>query len=114
MGSEFPKVITDLPEAEIPFPGVRGWIAQGEDHQLVFFEMKPTADVPPHSHEYDQWGVVLEGEMELTIGEDARVYGPGDDYVIPAGVTHSARFLSRARVLDFFSESARYRQKGLR
>lgn len=113
MAPGFPQVITNLPEAELPFEGVRGWIAQGETHQLVFFEMERTAQVPGHSHDYAQWGVVLEGEMELTIGEDARVYGPGDDYVIPAGVTHSARFLSRARVLDFFSERARYRHKGV-
>ncbi len=52
--------------------------------------------------------------MELTIGEKTRVYGRGDDYVIPAGVTHSARFLSRTRVLDFFSEKARYRHKSVK
>ncbi len=107
----FPDVITGLPEADIPFEGVRGWIVQGETHQLVFFEMEPTAEVPEHTHDYPQWGVVLEGEMELRIGGEAKVYGKGDDYVIPSGVMHSARFLSQARVMDFFSERSRYRTK---
>ncbi len=114
MASGFPKVITDMPKAEIPFHGVRGWIAQGQNHQLVFFEMEPTAEVPGHSHDYAQWGVVLDGEMELTIGEKTMIFGRGDDYVIPAGVSHSARFLTRTRVLDFFSEKTRYRHKGVK
>lgn len=107
----YPKVITDLPEAEIPFAGVRGWIAQGEDHQLLFFDMESTAVVPEHSHGYAQWGTVLEGEMELSIGGKARVYRRGEDYTIPAGVKHSARFLTRSRVMDFFQEKARYEHK---
>jgi len=41
----------DLPEADIPFEGVKGWIAQGESHQMVFFEMEPFRRVPEHSHE---------------------------------------------------------------
>ncbi len=111
MGPEYPKVITDLPEADLPFEGVRGWIAQGEDHQLVFFSADPSTDVPPHSHVYAQWGVVLEGRMELTVGGEARVYKKGEDYVIPPGVEHSARFLTPVRVLDYFGEKARYRSK---
>lgn len=108
----FPKVITDMPEADVPFRGVRGWIAQGEDHQLVFFEIEPDAEVPEHRHEYTQWGVVLDGELELTIEGETRVYGKGQDYVIPPHAKHSATCLSRARVVDLFLERARYRPKG--
>lgn len=107
----YPKVITDLPEADLPFGGVRGWIAQGVDHQLVFFRAEPSAKVPAHAHDYTQWGVVLEGRMELTVGGEARVYETGDDYVIPPGVEHAARFLTSVRVLDFFGERDRYQPK---
>lgn len=112
MRQEYPGVITDMPEADLPMEGVRGWIAQGENHQLVFFRADAAADVPAHSHAYAQWGVVLEGEMELTVGGEARVYRKGEDYLIPAGVEHSARFLTPVRVLDLFQERARYRPKG--
>ena len=106
-----PDFITSLPEVEIPVPGVRGWLLQGEEHQAVFFEIEPIGEIPPHSHS-DQWGVVLEGEMELTIGGETRRYGVGDSYHIPAGVRHSARFLSHFKALDFFNEPDRYRRKG--
>jgi len=97
----FPKVITDLPEADVQFRGVRGLLAQGESHQIVFFEIEPFAEVSEHSHDSPQWGIVVEGKMELTIGDETRVYENGDEYFIPAHTKHSARFLSKFRSIDF-------------
>jgi quercetin dioxygenase-like cupin family protein len=107
----FPKVITDLPEAEVQFKGVRAWILQSEKHQLVFFEFEPSARVPEHSHEYPQWGMMIEGKMELTVNGKTRIIEKGDEYVIPARAKHYVRFLSKCRVMDFFSEKMRYRPK---
>ena len=38
---DFPDMITNLPEADIPFKGVRGWVVQGEDQQVVFLDIEP-------------------------------------------------------------------------
>lgn len=103
----FPAVITDLPEIDVPLEGVKGWLSQGDGHQVVFFEIQPIGEVPLHSHG-EQWGIVIEGEMELTIGDSTRRYGPGDSYHIPAGVEHGAVFLSRFRAIDIFADSDRY------
>ena len=109
--AEFPEMITRLPKADIPIPGVRAWVSQAVDHQVIFFDIDPIGKIPPHSHG-DQWGIVVEGEMELTIGDETRRYRPGDSYHIPAGVVHSATFLSHFRAIDVFAESARYRTIG--
>jgi len=106
----FPRLITRLPEAEIPLSGVQAWISQADDHQVVFFEIAPGQAVPPHSHG-EQWGIVVEGEMELTIGGETRRCGPGDSYHIPAGVEHSAKFLSHFRAIDIFADANRYAVK---
>lgn len=107
----FPNVITCLPEADVRFKGVRAWILQGERHQLVFFEMEPSAQVPEHSHDYSQWGIMIEGKMELTIDSKPRIIEKGDEYVIPAKAKHYVRFLNKCRVIDFFSEKTRYKTK---
>jgi len=109
----FPEVITHLPEADVQFKGVRAWIAQGEKHQIVFFEMEPSAQVPEHSHDYPQWGIMIEGKMELTIDGKTKLIEKGDDYVIPAKAKHYVRFLSKSRVIDLFSEKTRYKTKSL-
>jgi quercetin dioxygenase-like cupin family protein len=107
----FPRLVTDLPEADIQFRGVRGWIAQGESHQIVFLEIEPSGEVSEHSHGSPQWGIVVEGKIELTIGGETRFYEKGDEYFIPAHTKHSAKFLSKFRSIDFFGEKMRYKPK---
>jgi quercetin dioxygenase-like cupin family protein len=113
-GRGFPEVITCLPEADIQIKGVRARILQGEKQQLVFFEMESSAKVPEHTHDYSQWGIMIEGKMELIIEGTPRICEKGDEYVIPARAKHYARFLTKSRVIDFFSERNRYRPKPVR
>ena len=106
----FPGPIQALPEADISFRGIRGWLLAGERGQVVFMDIAPIGEVPPHAHGA-QWGVVVEGEMVLTIGRETRTYRRGDSYFIPAGVVHSALFKSRVLVVDFFADADRYQPK---
>ncbi|MGY5852500.1 MAG: cupin domain-containing protein [Candidatus Thorarchaeota archaeon] len=103
----YPDCIKNLPKAKIDFPGVQGWVAQGDNHQIVFFEIEPTGEVPPHSHAA-QFGSVFEGEIVLTIGDEVRTYTKGDTYYIPAVVIHKAKFKTFTRVMDFFDDPNRY------
>lgn len=107
----YPEILTNLPEADIPFDGVKGWISQSEDHQIVFMEIEAIGIVPEHSHGA-QWGIVVEGEMELTIGGNTKTYVKGDIYFIPEEVVHSANFLSKTWVIDFFADKLRYSSRG--
>ena len=107
MKEPFPKIIKKLPEADIPFEGVRGWISQNVDHQIVFFEIEAIGAVTEHSH-CAQWGIVVEGNMDLTIGGKTKNYQEGDSYFIPDGVLHSAVFHEKTRAIDFFADNKRY------
>ena len=95
---------------DIMFDGVNGWISQAAGHQVVFFEIEPIGEVSAHSHGA-QWGIVVDGEMELTIGGAAKTYRKGDSYFIPEGVVHSAVFKSKTWVIDFFADRERYKPK---
>lgn len=55
-----------------------------------------------------QWGTVVGGEIEFTIGGVTKVYRPGDSYAIPAGVEHGAQIKAGTRVIDVFEEADRY------
>ena len=112
--SDYPETITCLPEAEIHIKGAKAWILQAASSQLVFFQFEPNTDLPAHSHVYVQWGMVIDGEMELTISGEPRICKKGDEYVIPVGASHSARFLQKTRVMDFFPEKNRYQPKPIK
>ena len=110
MQNLFPEIITNLPKADIHFKGIQGWISQSATHQVVFMEIEPIGEVAPHSHG-TQWGIVVGGEMQLTIGGITKTYRKGDYYFIPEGVIHSAVFHTRTWVIDFFNEEYRYKAK---
>jgi len=109
-GTPYPEMIRDLPEIDVSLEGVRGWLLQGQNKQVVFFDIEPVGVVPPHSH-CAQWGLVVDGEMKLTIGEETRIYRKGDWYYIPEGAVHSATFLTRVHVIDVFDDPQRYTAK---
>jgi len=105
--NSYPNCITVLPKVKVGFSGVKGWLSQGTDSQIVFFEIEAGGVVPPHSHG-EQFGIVIEGEMTLTIGEITKTYKKGDSYHIPDGVVHQAESNTFVRVMDFFAEVDRY------
>lgn len=109
----FPNVITNLPEADIPFEGIKAWTLQGETHQLVFYQMEANARIPEHSHEYAEWAMVIEGEMELTIEGKTRNVKKGDEFLTSARAKHKWTSLTKTRVIALFSERTRYRTKPL-
>lgn len=110
MADVFPEPITSLPEADIPFNSVRAYLSQAESHQIIFMEFTEDAQVPEHFHE-SQWGIVLEGQIELTIDGGKRVYSKGDRYFIPKGAKHSARVFAGYTDITFFNQADRYKVK---
>lgn len=85
-------------------PGVFIRTFWGERMLMSLVDLEPEAVVPTHSHPHEQAGVMLEGEMTLTVAGESRRLRPGDCYLIPGGVEHSAVAGPQgAQVLDVFS-----------
>ena len=106
----FPEIITNLPKADIPLEGLHSYLLQGQSQQLLFMSFENDAEVPEHSHEA-QWGVVLEGETELTIGGKQHTLSKGDTYFIPKDVKHSAKIKKGYKDLTLFNQKDRYKAK---
>ena len=105
----FPDFIQALPSIDVPFPDdvVQTAVVQSKAGLLAFFTFLKDMELPSHSHGA-QWGTVVEGEIEFTIGGETKVYKAGDSYFIPAGVEHGAQIKSGTRVIDVFEEADRY------
>ena len=82
----YPDFITDFPSLDVPFPEdvVQTAVIRSDAGLVAFFTFLNDFELPPHSHKA-QWGTVVEGEIELTIGGETRTYRPGDSYSIPSG-----------------------------
>jgi len=111
--TEFPDFVRNLPEADLPFDGLRGWLLQSNSGQILFNESDVEVTVPEHSH-CDQWGVVINGDIKLTVNDHMRLYSRGDTYYIPEGVTHEAQIYPGFKAVDYFTDQNRYRLKEVR
>lgn len=107
---EFPAFVRSLPEADLPFEGLRGWLLQSESGQVLFNESDIEVTVPEHSHG-DQYGIVIDGKIDLTFGGRTRTFGRGDSYFIPRGTVHRALIRPGFRAVDYFADRDRYRPR---
>lgn len=107
---QFPEFIQTLPEVHLPFDGVSGWLMQGDTQQVVFLACHQSTDVPDHSHR-SQWELVIDGEVELRIGGEAKTHRAGDSFYIPEGVEHGATIQAGYKAIVFFDQADRYSAK---
>jgi len=110
MSNLFPEPISSLPEAEMPFSNYQAYLSQGEEHQIIFMKFNEDVDLPEQSYE-SQWGIVLEGKIELTINGVKNIYTIGDRYFIEKDVKHSGKIFADYADITFFSQKDRYNTK---
>jgi quercetin dioxygenase-like cupin family protein len=108
--SFFPDIITHLPQADIPIEGITSHLLQGENQQVVFMSFDKDVSVPEHFHEA-QWGVVLDGESELTIAGKTHILKKGDTYHIPKDVPHSGKLKAGYKDITVFNQRDRYSKR---
>lgn len=107
MAETFPAFIRALPAPDSPI-AMRAHMVPSEHVLTMFYEIDEDTEVPEHAHG-PQWGVVLEGEMEMVIDGQARTYRRGDTYTVPAGAVHVTRIRAGYRGIDVFADADRYR-----
>jgi quercetin dioxygenase-like cupin family protein len=105
--SGFPAFVKTLPEIDVPFAGVRGWLIQGEKQQTVFVEFAETVEVPEHTHG-DQWEFAVAGRAELHREGGTEVFAAGDNFFVPAGQPHAATVHAGYHAMMVFDDPDRY------
>ena len=81
-------------------------IASGEEtegYEIFVQKGGPGMGPPPHAHGWDESMYILAGEVELGVGDEARVCGPGALAFIPAGTPHWYRFVTDGEILSVTS-----------
>lgn len=79
----------DLPSKEM-FPGLTLRAAWLENLMITMVDLDPGTKIPEHEHPHEQITYVVSGSLEMTVGTETRVLGPGAGVTIPPGVRHYA------------------------
>ena len=97
-----PFVDLETVESRELIPGTKVRFVHSDTMTLAYWTFEPGVDLPIHSHPHDQVTNVVEGELELTLEGETRTLTPGTVAVIPPDAVHSARSITRCRVIDSF------------
>jgi quercetin dioxygenase-like cupin family protein len=83
--------------------GVRGYVFDGVDtSQMAFWECARDGTSAEHTHDFDEYFVVIAGRYTLII-EGGRIdVLPGREYHIPKGVPHAGEFVAGTRTIHAF------------
>jgi unsaturated pyranuronate lyase len=77
---------------------------EGDRITLALVELAPDAVVPGHHHDAEQLGMVIEGSLIFTIGDERRELGPGGTWQIRSDTPHQATAgPAGATVIDVFA-----------
>lgn len=99
MPGQYPEKIKQLPLYDGRFDAYK-LAAQGSD--VLFASYPPGTEIPPHSHDTDNYGVITRGELILTMSGEVQRFGVGDWYHVPAFAEHAARFEQETDEIEFW------------
>jgi catechol 2,3-dioxygenase-like lactoylglutathione lyase family enzyme/quercetin dioxygenase-like cupin family protein len=81
---------------------VEGYFYQGAAGQMAFWTCPEARESQPHTHPFDEWMLIIEGEYTMCTAEGERVLRPGDEVVVPAGTTQWGRCTAGTRSVHAF------------
>jgi len=110
MTSLFPPPIQKLPQIQLPYPHINGYLVQGPHEQVVFMEFTQTQNIPEHTHN-SQWELVINGTVDLTMNGTTHTYKKGDCIFIPKDIPHQATVHKGYHAVIFFDQKDRYHPK---
>jgi quercetin dioxygenase-like cupin family protein len=101
---------------EIPWrPGYRSFVLAGKDHGVSTTSsmglIEPGVGAPMHfHHEADEVIVVLEGTLDIQLGDERHIVGPNNTISIPARTPHAFTVTGpeSARILVFMPRQGAY------
>ena len=91
----------DILKLEAFRPGIMSKAKIGDKLIMVCMQIDPEKEDTGHVHSFDQCGIVLEGQIEMFIGEDYRLLNPNESYFIPSGEQHGWKTFDKSvKILD--------------
>jgi len=83
--------------------GVEGYIYDGADgSQMAHWTCRKNGTSKEHTHEYDEYCVVVQGGYTLIIGGRSILLEAGKEYFIPKGAPHAGEFIAGTRTIHAF------------
>jgi quercetin dioxygenase-like cupin family protein len=82
-------------------PGINSKAEIGDNLIMVCMAIGPHKEDTGHKHPFDQCGIVLQGQIEMFIGDEQKILTLNETYFIPSGELHGWKTFDNAvKLLD--------------
>jgi quercetin dioxygenase-like cupin family protein len=82
-------------------PGMMSKAEIGDNLIMVCMQIGQGEEDTGHEHPFDQCGIVLEGRIEMFVGQERRLLTANECYFIPSGERHGWKTFDKAvKILD--------------
>ena len=78
-------------QVQAPVAGVQAWQLETPRLTMALYELEPGVQVPEHTHEGDEVGLVIAGTLEVSVDGQSSLVREGQTFLIPRGAPHAAR-----------------------
>lgn len=95
------------PDVEAYFAFPLFWATGNASTAVLCVELEPGKSGPRHVDMPEEILLVERGQVEIEVGDERAVFGPGGLVLVPAMVPHAFRNIgeTRARIVGFFSSN---------
>lgn len=90
-------------QPKVLVPGITGYYAHGTNMSFGYVELEAGSSIPLHQHMHEQITYILEGELDMVIGDKNCLLTAGMYHVILGNMPHSAIAKTACKVIDAFS-----------
>ena len=88
-------------ELEAFKPGIMSKAEIGQNLIMVCMEIEAGKEDAGHKHPFDQCGIILEGPIEMFVGDEFKLLNANESYFIPSGKQHGWKTFDRpVKILD--------------
>lgn len=82
---------------------VRQDFANGENMNVLHWNIADGGIVGMHTHSQEQFGYVIKGGFRLTMGDQEYILKEGDAYLVPADLPHGFVAIGETEAIDVFA-----------
>ncbi len=95
------KEVSNIEQIEV-IKGFKGRFFHTNSFTVAFWEIEKGSILPLHAHIHEQTTQIIEGTLEMTIGDKTMILESGMIVSIPSNVMHSGKALSTCKLTDTF------------
>ena len=81
-----------LPGATVSYFGA-------ENFTVAYTTLEADAEIPLHNHVNEAVDIILEGELEMRIGDETGILKPGMMSFVPSGIMHGAKAITNCKTV---------------